>query len=446
MTVTPERRQAGEGFRIALVTLGCKVNQADSEHLAEAFRLAGCQVVDAEEPADAYVVNTCTVTLVADRKARKLVRNVARRHDGAVVAVTGCYASGTGRALLEAMPEVDLVRSNAERSLVPEAVLLELRRRQALGLITPSSTAQPVASRPRAMLKVQDGCQHVCRFCIVPAVRGGHASRRPDDVLDEAARRVAGGVRELVLCGIRLGAYGWDWPERTGSRFVPLQQLVTRLAGVPGLRRLRLSSILPLDVGPDLFATLADLPPVCEHLHLPLQSGDDGVLKRMGRGYTVRRFRELADRARAAMGDVALASDVMVGYPGETVAEFQATLATCEAVGFADLHIFAYSPRPGTPAAALPDDVPAAEKQRRSEVLHELRDELRRRYRARQLGQTVTVLVEESGPDWSAGLTRSYVTCRAPQPAEPGELVTVALEGLSDEGFTSHQVRSLSSS
>ncbi|NUQ00182.1 MAG: MiaB/RimO family radical SAM methylthiotransferase [Armatimonadetes bacterium] len=421
-------------FRIALTTLGCKVNQADSDRLAEAFSAAGCLLVDAAEPADAYVVNTCTVTLVADRKARKLVRGVARANPQAVVAVTGCYAEGVGRAVLEAMPEVDLVRGNREREVLPQAVLLELRRRQALGLMRlVASGPEPTAPRIRAMLKVQDGCSHVCGFCIVPAVRGGLRSRRPGEVLDEVRRKVDEGVREFVLCGIRLGTYGWDWPERRGSRFRPLSELLLALAGIPGVARLRLSSILPLDVGPDLFALMADLPQVCEHLHLPLQAGDDQTLRRMGRGYRVGRFAALAAEARRWMPGLALATDVLVGYPGETAAQFANTLAFCRDMAFADMHIFSYSPRPGTPAAALPDDVGPAEKQARSQALHALRDELRQRYRQPLVGQTVEVLVEECGPAWVEGLTRTYIRCRAQGRAALGTTTTVRVESLAGE-------------
>jgi threonylcarbamoyladenosine tRNA methylthiotransferase MtaB len=427
-------------YRIAIATLGCKVNQADTERLANAFGAAGCEVVPAEAPADAYVVNTCTVTLVADRKARKLVRSVARGNRQAVLAVTGCYAQGTSRALLEAMPEVDLVRGTAEQELLPEAVLLELRRRDALGLLTPRQAAAPRPQRVRAMLKVQDGCNHVCSYCIVPTVRGGHRSRRPEDVLDEVHRRVDEGVRELVLCGIRLGAYGWDWPERRGSRFRPLLGLLERIATVPGVARLRLSSVLPLDVGPDLFRVMAELPPVCEHLHLPLQSGDDGVLRRMGRGYRTSRFAALVERAREAMPGVALASDVMVGYPGETRAEFAHTLDFCRQVAFADMHVFSYSPRPGTAAAELPDDVPPTVKQRRSQALHALRDDLRYSFRTPLAGRTVEILVEAADDGWVAGLTRDYVRLRAPGRAAPGALVEVHVESVDAEGGTGRLV------
>jgi len=180
-------------------------------------------------------------------------------------------------------------------------------------------------------------------------------SRRAAEVLEDVRAKVDEGVAEFVLCGIRLGAYGWDWPERRGSRFRPLLDLTTAIAAVPGVKRLRLSSLLPLDVGPDLCRVLADLPPVCEHLHLPLQSGDDALLRAMGRGYTVARFRRLVDQAREHLGDLCLATDVLAGYPGEGDEAFERTMAVCEAIEFADLHVFGYSPRPGTPAAALPD-------------------------------------------------------------------------------------------
>ncbi|MBI5830917.1 MAG: MiaB/RimO family radical SAM methylthiotransferase [Armatimonadetes bacterium] len=430
-------------FRVALTTLGCKVNQADSDLLAAAFESAGCRLVEPDQPADAYVVNTCTVTLVADRKARKLVRQVAARNESAVVAVTGCYAEGLGRAVLEAMPEVDVVRGTHDRASLPEAVLLELRKRVALGLLRPLDGAPAtLEQRVRAMLKIQDGCRQYCAYCIVPSVRGPLTSRRHDDVLAEARDRVRGGVRELVLAGIRLGAFGVDWPDRRGSRFAPLERLVSELGQIENLARVRISSVLPLDCGANLFATMAATPAVCTHLHLPLQAGDDTTLRRMGRGYTTRRFRALVDAARAHLGDLALATDVMVGFPGETRRQFEHTLAFCEAVGFADMHVFSYSPRPGTRAAEWPDDVPPAEKAARSGALCDLRDDLRRRYYERRLGRTDEVLVEshDEATDEVEGLTREYVRVRArvSLAARPalGSLVPMRLVAVEADGMT----------
>lgn len=424
-------------YRIAIATLGCKVNQADSDALAASFSAAGCALVEPDQPADAYVVNTCTVTLVADRKARKLIRALARPNEQAVVAVTGCYAEGLGRAVLEAMPDVDVVRGTGDRASLPEAVLLELRRRRALGLLRPlADDGPPLARRARAMLKVQDGCNHVCAYCIVPSVRGRQVSRRPDDVLAEARDRVRAGVRELVLCGIRLGAYGWDFEQRGGTRFEPLQRLVDDLGALDGLARLRLSSILPLDIGPDFFRRLGAVPAVCEHLHLPLQSGDDGILRAMGRGYRTERFQRLVDAAREVWPRLALATDVLVGYPGETAEAFARTLAFCEQVGFADMHVFPYSARPGTAAAGLRDDVPPAEKAARVSALLELRAELRRRFAQWQVGGEVELLVEETGPTWCEGLTRDYLRVRVPAPAPVGALLTARLEALGDECAT----------
>jgi threonylcarbamoyladenosine tRNA methylthiotransferase MtaB len=291
------------------------------------------------------------------------------------------------------------------------------------------------------MLKAQDGCNQVCAYCIVPSVRGGQRSRRCDDVVAEARERVRAGVRELVLCGIRLGAYGWDWPARRGSRFVPLQELVRALGEVAGLERLRLSSLLPLDIGPDLGRVLADTPVVCEHLHLPLQAGDDQVLRAMRRGYTTRRYREVVERLRAALPGVALATDVMVGFPGETAEQFARTLAFCRELAFADLHVFAYSPRPGTAAAALPDDVPPAEKHARSQALLALRAALRQEFAARWLGQSVTILVEECVHGAYEGLTRDYLRVRVAGVAPLGSLQPVTVTAIGPEVLVGQAAR-----
>jgi threonylcarbamoyladenosine tRNA methylthiotransferase MtaB len=285
------------------------------------------------------------------------------------------------------------------------------------------------------LLKVQEGCSHVCAFCIVPRVRGPQRSRPRDEVLDEARRLGDAGYREIVLTGVRLGAFGYDWEDRTGPRDRPFIDLLHHLHEIDNLRRLRLSSLLPLDVTPDLLRAMAELPKVCPHLHLPLQSGDDNVLKRMRRGYRTRRFAEIVEQARALMPDLALTTDVMVGFPGETDAEFENTRRFCAEMRFAGMHVFPYSRRPQTEADGRPDQVPPPVKEHRRAILHAFRDQLATDFHRAQVGRTVEVLVE-TGEDGLAGWTAHYVRVRLKEAVVPATFVPVRVTAADAEGVT----------
>ncbi|HIE51695.1 MAG TPA: tRNA (N(6)-L-threonylcarbamoyladenosine(37)-C(2))-methylthiotransferase MtaB [Armatimonadetes bacterium] len=413
-------------YRVAFYTLGCKVNQYDTQTLKEDFAARGCEIVNFAAVADAYIINTCTVTQTADAKGRKVISAARHRNPQAVVAVCGCYAEAA-REEVQRLPGVAVVVGTHDRARLPDLVLAELQRRQTApqsALLPSQGEVQSIYPRPRALLKVQDGCNHVCSFCIVPRVRGRQRSRPLPEVVAEARRRVAHGARELVLTGVRLGAYGQDWPERRSSRFQPLIDLLYALHEIENLARLRLSSLLPLDVSPRLLEAMAALPKVCPHLHLPLQSGDEEVLRRMRRGYRPARFAEIVEQARTLMPDLALTTDVLVGFPGETEEQFQHTYDFCRRMRFSRMHIFKYSPRPGTEAAALPDQIPPAEKERRSRSLHALRDELALAFHQQFVGRRVEVLMETVADGWARGLTPHYVRVLVPH-AEPNTFVRV---------------------
>jgi threonylcarbamoyladenosine tRNA methylthiotransferase MtaB len=407
---------------VAFPTLGCRLNQVDSQEMAALMETRGFRAVAAESPAEIYVVNTCTVTGRADLSDRQLVRRVRREHPEALVVVTGCYAQTDPEAVAR-IGGVDLVIGNGEKYRLPELLADLLERRRAGGAV---ATAPPVhvapisgargvpfvplsrvTGRTRAFVKVQDGCQHRCAFCIVPAARGGSRSQELEVVLEQAHRLSEAGHGEITLTGVDLGHYGRDLVPRTS-----LAALLRRLAEVPGLRWLRLSSVLPAYFTPELIEAVTGLAVVAPHLHVPLQSGSDRVLRLMRRPYTVRMYRALAERLAGAIPDLGLGGDVIVGHPGESDADFAATLDLVRVLPFAYLHVFAYSDRRGTEAVRMPGRVDSRTAKERSAALRRLAADKGLEFRRRLLGRTRDVLVLDA-PDRAtglrAGLTSNYV-------------------------------------
>jgi threonylcarbamoyladenosine tRNA methylthiotransferase MtaB len=394
-------------FRV--ITLGCKVNQCDGQEIAGELAALGYEVAPQGRAADLYVVNTCTVTATADAKARKLIHKLGREHPDALLLVTGCYAQ-RDRASLAAIPGVDAVVGNAAKGEIARWAEAHAPPASPETGTLPSSALR--AERARAFVKVQDGCDHGCAFCIVPRVRGRPRSRPLGQVLEEVGRLAEAGAQEVVLCGIRLGSYGRD------AAAASLATLLRALRAVP-IPRLRLSSLEPMDVTDDLLAEAADHPRLCHHLHLPLQSGDDEVLRQMGRGYTAAQFLDLVARTREMWPDVALSTEVMAGFPGETGEQFRRTTAFLGKVGFSRLHVFPFSPRPGTPAASRADQVPAREKRQRTEALLVVAAELAQKAAEGWVGKPVSVLFEERDAGGRlAGLTEYYVRLRCEGPDE----------------------------
>jgi threonylcarbamoyladenosine tRNA methylthiotransferase MtaB len=392
---------------VALLTLGCKLNQADSETLARELAAAGCRVVDRPSPADAFVINTCSVTHVADRKSRHLVRLARRLAPQAPVVVTGCCVE-TGRPGLAEAVGADLALGNEAKATLVRT-LLGRGNGQAHVRGGRCPTAAAIGLRTRAFVKVQEGCNDVCAFCIVPRTRGRERSVPIDEVVAAVRQREAEGVREVVLTGTQLGAYGRDLGEAVG----PGDLLSTLLARtlVP---RLRFSSLQPQDITPGLLALWKDSR-LCRHFHLALQSGSDPVLRRMRRRYSVEEFRRAAARMREAVPDVAITTDVIVGFPGETEAEFEESYAFCREMGFARVHVFPYSRRSGTAAARMPRQVPERVKRGRVERMLTLARELEEAWLARFVGRDMLVLWErpreadDGGPPLWEGLTDNYI-------------------------------------
>jgi len=411
--------------RVAIETLGCKVNQYDSAVMAAALAAAGHELVDPSDsanPADIYIINTCAVTGRAAAKSRQAARRAARRPAPGggppLVIVAGCYPQLDPEAAA-ALPGVGAVAGTADRAAIT-GIIAALEqgadRVRAIGDLTATTAfTEGPAPRPlqrtRAMVKVQEGCSHRCSYCVVPTVRGPSRSRPSGEVLDEVRRLAAAGYREVVLSGIHIGSYGRDLPPvEAGPRTLAgLLRLLDAEGGVP---RLRLSSVELWDLTPELEAAVTGLERLCRHLHLPLQSGSDRVLKRMYRPYTANRFRRAVSRLRERCPEIGLTTDVIVGFPGETEADFRATLDVCDAAGFSRIHVFPFSPRPGTDAAAMPDHVPGPERARRARALRRRAAKLARAFHRRLVGRVVTILAEGvAGGDSGLvdGLTGNYV-------------------------------------
>jgi threonylcarbamoyladenosine tRNA methylthiotransferase MtaB len=391
-----------------LVTLGCKVNQYETQYVRELLERNGWRVAADGERAELCVVNTCTVTHEGDAKSRQLIRRLHQGDPGAKVVVMGCYATRDPDAV-RALPGVSHVITDKAR-LVEELA--------PYGVTEVPAGISRFDDHQRAFVKVQDGCVLNCAYCIIPRVRPDLRSRSPDEIAAEVTRLVEGGYREVVLTGVHLGHYGLDRCKgRPKSEWVRLSHLVGRLARLPGDFRIRLSSLEAAEVRDDLVRALADNANVCPHLHLCLQSGSDRILRAMKRRYTSAGLLERIGRIREALDAPAFSTDVIVGFPGESDEDFEATCRVVRQAGFSRVHVFSYSPRQGTDAAALPDDVPPAVKAARRKRLLEIEKELAERYQRSLLGRVLDVLVEgadERREGHARGTSCRYATVSFP--------------------------------
>lgn len=437
-------RAVDSGRRVSITTLGCKVNQAESDAIAAAIG-GPCVVADVAQGADVIVINTCTVTGEADHKARKAIRHALGMPGAPMVVVTGCLAA-VDPAGVAALGERVLVEPDKDR--VAERVSALRRGRDALagprtagGASTgeaadAGSGRSPAAEarhprRARVQVKVQDGCDTFCSYCIVPKARGLPRSVPLETVVGTVRDLVAAGVAEVVLTGINIGRY-----DHGGARLPALLEAVA----ATGVRRVRLSSIEPGDVTPELLRVVRDMASFCRHLHIPLQSGADATLAAMARPYDTAAFAEVLARVREDLPGVAVTTDVIVGFPGERDADDEASRSFVRAAGFARLHVFRYSPRPGTPAAALPDQVAPPVRTARAAAMRALGEALSARYSQERLGTRAEVLAERvrtgrDGQMVAEGTTREYL--RVAMPAEgiaPGEVLPVVIESVCADG------------
>ncbi|MGC8669405.1 MAG: tRNA (N(6)-L-threonylcarbamoyladenosine(37)-C(2))-methylthiotransferase MtaB [Chthonomonadales bacterium] len=388
----------------AFVTLGCKVNQYETQRIIDRFEERGFAITGASEAADVYVVNSCSVTQTAERKSRQILRRLRRQNPNAIVVMTGCYAE-MARIKGDALNEAALVVPNHQKMNTLDH-LLDHFPHLAPVEPTPPFRSNPI-QRTRATVKIQDGCDVFCSFCSIPFTRSVLASRPASEVVREIEELSAQGYTEVVLTGVLVGSYG----PATGSGGPDLPELLRRIASIPSIRRIRLSSIEPTQVTPALLNVFAAEPKVCKHLHIPLQSGDTRILRAMNRPYTRDGYLELCRKALSLIPDLGITTDIMVGFPGEDEAAFQNTLDVVEQVGFARAHIFRFSPRPGTPAAEMPGMVPDDVKEVRSHRLASACSASQYRFIKRFLGRTMDVLVEgkERTGGMPAGYTHNYI-------------------------------------
>ena len=412
-SVRADDRQDQTPKRVALVTLGCKVNQYESAGLAERLEQRGHTLVGFDAEADVCIVNTCTVTARTDFQSRQLIRRAVRRNPGAPVIVTGCYAQ-VAADRLKALPGVRIVAGNVEKELIPglvgtlnggpvDVLVRNIGKTRRFSGLAP----EIFPGRTRAYLKIQDGCNAWCSYCIVPRARGPSRSMPEDDVIKRACAIAAAGYREMILTGVHLGAWGEDLSPASG-----LPSLVSRVSNEVKFNRLRLSSIEPLEVTAELIDCLQESKILCPHLHIPLQSGDDRVLAAMGRRYNSKFFSGLVNRLVAGIPSLAIGVDVMAGFPGESDREFENTMSLLRDLPVAYLHVFPYSDRPKTAASALPDKVEEPKKKKRAAALRILGLEKRDAFARKFIGFTQTVLVEGSRDRKTGrlkGFTGSYV-------------------------------------
>jgi threonylcarbamoyladenosine tRNA methylthiotransferase MtaB len=384
-------------MKVALDSLGCKLNQAEIEHLSYELAAAGYNVVSPSEKHDIYILNTCTVTHIADRKARHMLRMARRRNQDVKLVAIGCYAERMPSDLA-AIEGVDLVIGNERKSGLAK-ILSETFDSYAEPSVAPF-TLYGNSRRTRSFIRVQDGCRNFCSYCIVPLVRSRVESIPLETVLSLVAARVAAGFKEIVLTGTEIGTYS--------SNGVNLSGLMESILDETGIARLRLSSLQPPEITPGLIALWHD-PRLCPHFHLSLQSGSDSVLRRMKRRYDTSDYRRIVSMIRDSVPDVAVTTDIIVGFPGETEDEFAASLQFCRDMRFAHIHVFPYSPRPGTAAAEMTPAIPAQLKKKRVEAVLELAGESSLAFRHNYAGKILDVLWEQKSAGVWSGLTGNYL-------------------------------------
>jgi len=397
--------------RASSYALGCKVNQYESEAIAELFSKKGYSIVGVDEEADVYVINTCTVTNFGDKKSRQLIRKVKRQNPDAIVAVIGCYAQTAPEDLM-AVEGINLILGTKDRACIVEMVedyQVGTGVKNYVSDIMKERIFEPLfieklANRTRAYLKIQDGCNMYCTYCIIPYARGPIRSREPEDVLEEVKRLVANGFKEVVLTGIHVASYGKERGDTS------LLDILERVHEVDGIERIRISSVEPNVVTEAFAKRMSELPKICDHFHLSLQSGCAHTLKEMNRHYDTAKYRQAAGLLRKYMPNAALTTDIIVGFPGEREEDFAESYAFAKEMAFAKIHVFPYSPKQGTPAAERTDQIPNAIKSERSRKLLALSDGMAETFLRAQIGSVSEVLFEkEVEPGVYEGYTTNYM-------------------------------------
>ena len=399
--------------KIAFYTLGCKVNQADTASMENLFLRSGHQLVSFDGEADVYIINTCVVTNTGQRKSRQTIHRAIRKNPNALIVVTGCYPQ-TAAEEVKAIAGVDMIIGNQDRAQIVQLVEERLAHRQtdtldAVHKLTASTAFEEMAAgditdKTRAFLKIQEGCNQFCTYCIIPYARGPLRSRSLESIRTEMQRLISAGFKEIVLIGIHLGCYGKENPDGP-----TLYDAVKTVLDVPGVQRLRLGSLESVEVEPRLLTLMQEDARFCRHLHLPLQSGCDKTLQAMHRPYTTAKFKTLLADIKNMVPDIAITTDVIVGFPGETEADFETTCKFAESCGFSKMHIFPFSARKGTPAEKFAGAVTEAVKKERADILGRIDETMHKTFLQAMVGQTAEVLFEQpAGEDYFEGLTGNY--------------------------------------
>lgn len=399
--------------KIAFYTLGCKVNQADTASMENLFLRSGHQLVSFDGEADVYIINTCVVTNTGQRKSRQTIHRAIRKNPNALIVVTGCYPQ-TAAEEVKAIAGVDMIIGNQDRAQIVQLVEERLAHRQtdtldAVHKLTASTAFEEMAAgditdKTRAFLKIQEGCNQFCTYCIIPYARGPLRSRSLESIRTETQRLISAGFKEIVLIGIHLGCYGKENPDGP-----TLYDAVKTVLDVPGVQRLRLGSLESVEVEPRLLTLMQEDARFCRHLHLPLQSGCDKTLQAMHRPYTTAKFKTLLADIKTRVPDIAITTDVIAGFPGETEADFETTCKFAESCGFSKMHIFPFSARKGTPAEKFAGAVTEAVKKERADILGKIDETMHKTFLQAMVGQTAEVLFEQpAGEDYFEGLTGNY--------------------------------------
>lgn len=399
--------------KIAFYTLGCKVNQADTASMENMFLRSGHQLVSFDGEADVYIINTCVVTNTGQRKSRQTIHRAIRKNPNALIVVTGCYPQ-TAAEEVKAIAGVDMIIGNQDRAQIVQLVEERLAHRQtdtldAVHKLTASTAFEEMAAgditdKTRAFLKIQEGCNQFCTYCIIPYARGPLRSRSLESIRTETQRLISAGFKEIVLIGIHLGCYGKENPDGP-----TLYDAVKTVLDVPGVQRLRLGSLESVEVEPRLLTLMQEDARFCRHLHLPLQSGCDKTLQAMHRPYTTAKFKTLLADIKTKVPDIAITTDVIVGFPGETEADFKTTCKFAESCGFSKMHIFPFSARKGTPAEKFAGAVTETVKKERADILGRIDETMHKTFLQAMVGQNAKVLFEQpAGEDYFEGLTGNY--------------------------------------
>jgi threonylcarbamoyladenosine tRNA methylthiotransferase MtaB len=402
-------------IRVAFDTLGCKLNQAETEALTEKFRNFGYHIVNSDEKFDVYILNTCTVTHIADRKARHLLRMAHRRNPEAVLVAAGCYAEQAANDLLN-IEGVKFAVNNSEKMKLPQIL------RESGLLVTDKDIVTgndfSANQRTRSFIRIQDGCNNFCSYCIVPYVRGREKSVSPEQVVKEINEKVSRGFKEIVLTGTEIGSYKYDG--------LTLKELIDIILKETAVERLRISSLQPQEVTPDLIGLWNDKR-VCPHFHLSLQSGSDSVLKRMRRLYTTIDYLDAVSLIRSAAGDAAITTDIIAGFPGESDDEFTESYNFCKKIGFARIHVFSYSKRRGTAANIMPNQVSPQVKKKRSDSMLKLAEGSASAFHSSFLGKKLEVLWEQSDNGIWNGYSGNYIKVYTASGGDLTNLITAVL-------------------